>query len=318
MTGDVPGVGAGRCRQVLLQRGHRRSTHRARPGFNIPNVCGVVVDGFHVTGATDDGVQIQNFSDGAVVRNVVGFAERPGAAINVVNAEDVRIVNNLAFGNSGGIQVGGACRIAALCPSGETPIAGARARDHRAQHRVRQHVQRHPGRHRRGRLVGRHGALQRHRRERPASRRSRSATTSTARGQPGRLHRRVQRQRVVDLGLTATAPACRAAPAICASTCATSRSTSIRPPIARRRRLAARSELPAHADGGRAGRPVPRRRLRRRHRRGRPGWPTAAPARDGRAGRRRSLDLGYHYPRARRGRRFGDCNGDGRGDASTS
>jgi hypothetical protein len=122
-TGDAPGVvliDAGKCffNEVLQE------FTPGETGFNIPNACGVVVDGFHITRARDDGVQIQTFSDGAVVRNVVAFANGR-RAINVVNAEDVRIFNNLAFANRGGIQVGGACTPLALCLD-DPPLAGSR------------------------------------------------------------------------------------------------------------------------------------------------------------------------------------------------
>jgi parallel beta-helix repeat protein len=123
MTGDAPGVvliDAGKCFfNDVLQEFVPGET-----GFNIPNVCGVVVDGFHITRARDDGVQIQTFSDGAVVRNVAAFANGK-RGINVVNAEDVRIVNNLLFANNGGIQVGGACNLLALCLD-DPPLAGSR------------------------------------------------------------------------------------------------------------------------------------------------------------------------------------------------
>lgn len=79
-------------------------------GFNIPNSCFVIVDGFHVTGARDDGIVIQVGSNGAEVRNNVVFTnQRRG--IQVVNADDVHIFNNLAYDNGGaGISIGGACR----------------------------------------------------------------------------------------------------------------------------------------------------------------------------------------------------------------
>jgi parallel beta-helix repeat protein len=79
-------------------------------GFNVPNSCAVVIDGFHVRGAADSGIVIQSGSHGAEVRNNVTFTnDRRG--IGVVNADDVRIANNLVYDNvGGGIQVGGACR----------------------------------------------------------------------------------------------------------------------------------------------------------------------------------------------------------------
>jgi hypothetical protein len=61
LTNDLPGVvlvDAGKCffNEVLQE------FVPGETGFNIPNVCGVVVDGFHITRARDDGVQIQTFS----------------------------------------------------------------------------------------------------------------------------------------------------------------------------------------------------------------------------------------------------------------
>lgn len=109
-TGDLPRtvlVNAGRCDV------DGTTPIAGETGFNIGGVCGVVVDGFHVTGALEDGIQVST-SDGAVVRNNVVFGNaRRG--INVVNSHDVRIVNNLAFGNNGGIQIDGVCRSGVDC-----------------------------------------------------------------------------------------------------------------------------------------------------------------------------------------------------------
>lgn len=92
-----------------------------QPGFLLGNACFAVVDGFHVRGAFDDGVQVQAGSHFAEVRNNVTFSNgRRG--INVINAGDVRIVNNLVYANAGGgIQIGGACSFTATpTPSAET------------------------------------------------------------------------------------------------------------------------------------------------------------------------------------------------------
>lgn len=77
-------------------------------GFLLSNACFATVDGFHLRNAIDDGVKVVNQSDGAVIRNNVSFSNRRG--INVINSDDVRLVNNLLYGNGGGIQTGGACR----------------------------------------------------------------------------------------------------------------------------------------------------------------------------------------------------------------
>jgi parallel beta-helix repeat protein len=108
-TGDPPG-------HVLIDPGCCTTdpeTYQCVPGldgFNIPNSCFVVVDGFHVRGAADSGIIIQAGSHGAEVRNNITFSnERRG--IGVINAHDARIVNNLVYDNAGGgIQIGGVCR----------------------------------------------------------------------------------------------------------------------------------------------------------------------------------------------------------------
>ncbi|MEO8601643.1 MAG: right-handed parallel beta-helix repeat-containing protein [bacterium] len=90
-------------------------TYRAgQTGFSVSNACGVVIDGFHVTGALDDGIQLQNECDGGIVRNNVVFANRK-RGINVVNSDDVRIANNLALANGGGIQTGSGSRAGSQC-----------------------------------------------------------------------------------------------------------------------------------------------------------------------------------------------------------
>lgn len=116
-AGDLTG---GTPRVTLVDPGrcyYDPTTDRYSPGqtgFNMASVCGVVIDGFHITGASDDGIQLQNESDGAILRNNVLFGNAK-RAINVNNSDDVRIVNNLAFGNKGGIQIGSGSRSAAQC-----------------------------------------------------------------------------------------------------------------------------------------------------------------------------------------------------------
>ncbi len=83
-------------------------------GFDIANSCFVVVDGFHVRGALDDGIQISSGSNGASVRNNVLFSNSK-RGVQVINADDVSITNNLIYANGecgeecqgGGIQIGG-------------------------------------------------------------------------------------------------------------------------------------------------------------------------------------------------------------------
>jgi parallel beta-helix repeat protein len=118
-TGDPAGVtlvDAGRCYFDPIGGGFTPG----QTGFNLTSTCGVVVDGFHVRGAADDGIQLQGQSDGAQVRNNVVFANaRRG--INVINSDDVRIANNLAYGNNGGIQTS-----SGTLPEGACAEGGAR------------------------------------------------------------------------------------------------------------------------------------------------------------------------------------------------
>ena len=117
-TGDAAGVSlidAGKCYFDPI----RQEFSAGQTGFNVASVCGAVVDGFHVTGASDDGIQLQNQSDRSVIRNNVLFGNAK-RGINVTNSDDVRIVNNLAYGNSGGIQIGSGARAADACADGGT------------------------------------------------------------------------------------------------------------------------------------------------------------------------------------------------------
>lgn len=86
-------------------------------GFNLPNACRVRIDGFSIRGATDDGIQVQSGSHWAEIRNNIAFSNTK-RGIQVVNANDVSIVNNLAYANGGGIQIGGACRRASCDGAG--------------------------------------------------------------------------------------------------------------------------------------------------------------------------------------------------------
>jgi parallel beta-helix repeat protein len=118
-TGDAPGttlLDAGRCTFDPVEQ----TFSPGQTGFNVSSVCGAVIDGFHVTGASDDGIQLQNQSDGAVIRNNVLFANGK-RGLNVLNSDDVRIANNLAYGNgTGGIQIGSGSRTAEQCASSGT------------------------------------------------------------------------------------------------------------------------------------------------------------------------------------------------------
>jgi hypothetical protein len=79
----------------------------ADTGFVLLNAAFGVVDGFHVTGAGAAGIQVRSGSDHAQVRhNVVFSNQRVG--IDVKEAADVGVINNLVYGNgTGGIQTGG-------------------------------------------------------------------------------------------------------------------------------------------------------------------------------------------------------------------
>ena len=114
-TRDRPGrvlVDAGCCRTDPGP-----SCAAGETGFNLANACRVVVDGFHVRGATDDAIQVQTGSHWAAVRNNVLFSNQK-RGIAVVNSDDVGIVNNLVYDNGAGIQIGGACRTAACSEAG--------------------------------------------------------------------------------------------------------------------------------------------------------------------------------------------------------
>ena len=102
-TLDTPGA-------VLVDAGHcieDGEPTAGETGFDMSAACDVVVDGFHVTGASEDAIRVDDHSDGAILRNNVAFGNRRG--IHVVNSDDVQVINNLVYDNSGGIAVGGTC-----------------------------------------------------------------------------------------------------------------------------------------------------------------------------------------------------------------
>ena len=112
-TGEAPGVTLVNPGKCYFDPIHGEFS-AGQTGFNISSVCGAVVDGFHITGATDDGIQIQNASDAAIVRNNVLFGNLK-RGVNIVNSDDVRVANNLAYDNGGGIQIGSGSRSTDMC-----------------------------------------------------------------------------------------------------------------------------------------------------------------------------------------------------------
>jgi parallel beta-helix repeat protein len=105
-TGQLPGavvVDAGAC---VFDAGTGMYV-AGENGFAIANECNVVIDGFHVGGATEDAIRVDDHSDDAEIRNNVAFGSRRG--IHVINSDDVHVIDNLAYGNEGGIVVGGKC-----------------------------------------------------------------------------------------------------------------------------------------------------------------------------------------------------------------
>jgi len=110
-TGDSPGV-------VLVDAGKcsfdGTSYHAGESGFGVSKVCGVVIDGFHITGATDDGVQLNDQCARGIVRNTVVFSNGK-RGINIINSDDVDLINNLLFANGGGVQVGSGSSTAKEC-----------------------------------------------------------------------------------------------------------------------------------------------------------------------------------------------------------
>ena len=76
-------------------------------GFMLRDSCDADVEGFAVMGAMTAGIQIQVSSHRSQVRNNWVFSgNRRG--VDVIDADDVAIVNNLVYANgTGGIQVGG-------------------------------------------------------------------------------------------------------------------------------------------------------------------------------------------------------------------
>jgi parallel beta-helix repeat protein len=88
----------------LLPPGSSKDT-----GFLLGQSCSARVEGFHVRFALDAGIQVQEGSDGAVVRDNVVFSSRRG--IDIWRSDDVSVINNLAYDNDTGcISVFGRAR----------------------------------------------------------------------------------------------------------------------------------------------------------------------------------------------------------------
>lgn len=118
-TGDVPGP-------VRLNAARDSLQGPAFTGFLLQGSCGARVEGFQVSGALEAGIQVQSGSTAAeVVHNQVFDNVQRG--IQVVNASEVRIFNNLVYNNGrdgvgGGIQVGGGCPAdEPQCPANGSP-----------------------------------------------------------------------------------------------------------------------------------------------------------------------------------------------------
>jgi parallel beta-helix repeat protein len=76
-------------------------------GFVFLKAPYLLLEGFHVAGAVTAGIQVRSGSDHAELRNNVVFSIGK-RGIDVQEANDVKITNNLAYANgTGGIQVGG-------------------------------------------------------------------------------------------------------------------------------------------------------------------------------------------------------------------
>ena len=108
-TGEKTGESAGLTLIDASQCVYNPETSLYDPGetgFDISSSCDVVVDGFHVTGAREDGIRVDENSDGAIIRNnSIYFAtyNANNTAIQA-NAEGTghQVVSNLIyFGGSG-------------------------------------------------------------------------------------------------------------------------------------------------------------------------------------------------------------------------
>lgn len=119
MTLDAPGpvvIDASEC----IVNGE---VERGETIFDISRSCGVTIDGFHITGAAEDGIRLDGNCDGAVVRNNVIFGNgapgRSGRGVRIVDSLEVRVSNNLVYGNRAGIALGGSqCPPTGTCDTG--------------------------------------------------------------------------------------------------------------------------------------------------------------------------------------------------------
>jgi len=91
-TGDLPGV-------VLVDAGGKDTA------FVLLSACSVVIDGFHVTGSQQAGIQVRSGANGAHIRNNIAFSNA-SRGIEILGADDGELSNNLVYANgTGGIQV---------------------------------------------------------------------------------------------------------------------------------------------------------------------------------------------------------------------
>jgi parallel beta-helix repeat protein len=114
MTGDPPG-------EVLVD------ATGFEVGFRISSRPWVVISGFSVTGANDEGIAIKSSSDHSVVANCVVFSNR-GRGIWVRDSTNVIVFNSLIYANAdSGIDFGGESRgSAGGVALGNTLFANAR------------------------------------------------------------------------------------------------------------------------------------------------------------------------------------------------
>ncbi len=92
-TGDPPGVVLVDATGTLTDAGTPTGT-----GFVLVDGPGAIIDGFHVTGGNDAGIQVRTGSDGAQIRNNVVFSNQRGG-IEALGVPDVQIENNLVYAN---------------------------------------------------------------------------------------------------------------------------------------------------------------------------------------------------------------------------
>ena len=128
LTGDMPGpvvIDATGCQRCTETASGTQCRSCADTAFVLVDTARVTIDGFHITGTREGGIQVRAGSGGTVIRNNVVFSNQGrgiesfigGAEVNPPPSpiDSVELTNNLVYANgSGGIRVNDTVNVVVL------------------------------------------------------------------------------------------------------------------------------------------------------------------------------------------------------------